>query len=178
MNVSKALNKKAFTLIELLIVIIIMGVVYNLAITNFAKLSKGDTKVSLSNLRSYLASIPHDKSVKLLCFDECQACDIYVDDVKSRTIEGLLNKDVRSYRYEFNYGYTEAEKDVFFDDNDVEKDICFSYKVDKKGVGDQILVEFKNKFYDLGSYIKKTPVYSSLDDAQEVKDNLAKEVMR
>jgi len=169
--------KKAFTLIELLVVIVIMGVVYNLAVKSFTKLCDDDSRLTLLNLREYLSSIPHAKTVKLLCLDECQECYVYADGIKIKTIEGFLDRDVRSYRYEFLYGFEEKEKDVFFDDNDIEQSVCFSYEVDKNGVGDQVLVEFKDRFYDMDIYMDKVVFYDSMDDARVAKEDFLREAM-
>ena len=40
------------------------------------------------------------------------------------------------------------EQEIYFNTHDIEEDVCFSYEVDKRGVGDQMLVEFKTKVYD------------------------------
>ncbi len=156
----------------------IVGVVYTLAIGNFKRLSDESSKLTLSNLKEYLHSIPHTKSVKLLCLDDCSECDVIVDGFKSRTIEDFLDESVRVYRYEFSYGAVEIEKEVFFNIDDVEEDVCFSYEVDKSGVGDQVLIEFKEKIYDLSSYFNKTAVYSSIEEAVEAREELAREVMQ
>jgi len=156
----------------------IIGVVYTLAIGNFAKLSDESSKVTLSNLKEYLHSIPHTKNVKILCLDDCSECDIFVDGQISKTVEGFLDESVRVYRYEFSYGAIEAEKEIFFNSDDVEEDVCFSYEVDKRGVGNQVFVEFKEKVYDFSPYFTKTVVYSSIEDAVEAKENLAREVMQ
>ena len=170
--------KRAFSLIELLIVIMIIGVLYTLAIGNFNRLSDESSRLSLSNLKEYLHSIPHEKSVKILCLDDCSECDIFVDGQKSKTVEDFLDESVRVYRYEFSYGAIEAEKEVFFNIDDVEEDVCFSYAVDKNGVGDQVLVEFKEKIYDFSSYFSKTAVYSSIEEAVEAREVLVREVMQ
>ena len=156
----------------------IIGVVYTLAIGNFAKLSDESLKLTLSNLKEYLDSTPHAKSVKLLCLDDCSECDILVDGKKSKTIENFLDESVRVYRYEFSYGVVEAEKEVFFNSDNVEEDVCFSYEVDKSGVGDQVLVEFKESVYDFSPYFSKTAVYSSVEDAVEAREELIREVMQ
>lgn len=170
--------KKAFSLIELLIVIMIIGVVYTLSISSFAKLSDDSLNLSLVNLKEYLQKIPRAKSVKLLCLDDCSECDIFVDGVKSRGVEGFLDRGVRIYRYEFAYGFTEVEKEVYFNIDDVEEDVCFSYEVDKNGVGEQVLVEFEDNFYDFSTYFSKTAVYHSMQDATEVREARISEVMR
>ena len=156
----------------------IIGVVYTLAIGNFKKLSDETSKLTLGNLKEYLHSIKHSKSVKLMCLDDCSECDLYVDGNKSRTVEDFLDESVKVYRYEFSYGAVEMEKEVYFNIDDVEEDVCFSYEVDKRGVGDQMLVEFKTKVYDYSSYFTKTAVYNSVEDAVDAREELMREVMQ
>lgn len=160
---------KAFSLIELLIVIVIIGVVYNLSISNFKKLAKEPLKPSLANLKEYLQGIKHHENVKLLCLDDCSNCILYIDGIESEGIDSFLDRSVRTYKYEFLYGYIEERK---------EENICFSYEVNKNGVGNQVLVEFKNNYYDYTSYFDKTNVYSSLSEASEQREILTKEVTR
>ncbi len=161
-----------------MIVIMIIGVVYTLAITNFTKLSDDSSKLTLSNLKEYLNRIPHSKSAKLFCLDDCSQCDVIVDGEKLKTIEDFLDESVLVYTYDFSYGFMEAQKEVYFNSDDVEEDVCFSYEVDKNGVGNQVLIEFKEKFYDMSTYLRKTAVYNSMQDAVEARESLAREVKR
>jgi prepilin-type N-terminal cleavage/methylation domain-containing protein len=170
--------KKAFSLIELLIVIVIIGVVYTLAIGQFQKIGEESSNITLENLKEKLQSFKQKKSVKLLCLDDCSSCDIFVDGEKTKTIEDFLDKNVKAYRYELSYGFIEAEKEVYFNTENVEENVCFSYEVDKSGVGNQVLVEFKNKFYDFSTYLGKTAVYASMQDAVQARENLLREVMK
>ena len=156
-----------------------MGVVYNLASSNFARLSKDNEKITLYNLKTYLKGLKHEKSVQLLCLDDCSECDVYVDGAKTKTLDELFkDSDVKVYRYEFAYGYTPKEQDVYFNEEGVEETVCFSYAIDKEGVGDQVLVESQNKFYDYTSFVEPTKVYSSLSDASSARDELIQKVMR
>ena len=162
-----------------MIVIVIMGVVYNLASSNLARLSKDNGKITLVNLKTYLQSLKHEKSVQLLCLDDCSDCDVYVDGVKTKTLNNLFkDRDVIVYRYEFSYGYTAKEQDVYFNKEGVEENVCFSYIIDEEGVGEQVLVESQNKFYDYSSYMESTKVYTSLSDASSVRDDLIQKVLR
>ena len=156
----------------------IMGVVYSLAINNFSKLSDDSMKVTLQTLKEYLIHTPHEKSAKLLCLDDCSSCDVFVDGVKSSTIEDFLDDGVVTYRYEFAYGFVRAEPEVYFNKDDVEENVCFSYMVDENGIGDQALVEYKDKFYDYSSHLSETQVYNSISEARNAKDDFAKEVTR
>ena len=163
--------KKAFSLIELLIVILIIGVVYTLSIGNFKKIEDKKQKLSIENLKEYMQSFPHEKSVEFLCLDDCSGCDVLVDDekVNEKEIEDFLDKSVRVYRYNFSLGMIELEKD---------NDICFSYSIDRKGVGDQVFVEFKTKVYDFSTYLGSVPIYNSLGEAIDAKEKLIQEVLR
>jgi len=172
------LKKTAFTLLELMIVVVIMGVVYTLAITNFSRLSDDSSRVNLKTLKAYLMSQKFERSAKLLCLDECSDCNVYLDSKVTTKIEDFFDASVVLYRYEFNYGYTQKEMDVVFDKNDVEQDVCFSYEINKEGVGDQVLVEYKKHFYDYSPYLQDVAVYSSLSDAQEAHRQLEEEVLR
>ena len=168
--------KKAFTLIELLIVVIIMGVVYTLAVNSFQDLKDGKIKINLKNLKQYMQNIKHKDSVELICLDGCSTCRVYVDgelheDVSS--FNEFLNDSVEVYRYDFLLGFVEQSKKIYFNKRNVEKDVCFSLHVDKKAVSDQIVVVFKDKVYDFTSYFDDVNVYSSLD---ELSDKKAKEV--
>jgi len=170
--------KRAFSLIELLIVIMIIGIVYTLAISKFQKIGEKSSTLTLENLKEKLQSFTHEKSVKLLCLDDCSSCDIFVDGEKNEKIEDLLDDSVKVYRYELSYGFVESAKDIYFNVDDVEEDVCFSYEVDSNGVGNQVLVELKNHFYDFSSYLNETTVYDSMQEAIEARENLRTEVMK
>ncbi len=170
--------RKAFSLIELLIVIMIIGVVYTLSISNFSKLSEDSFNITLGNLKEYLLAIPHKKSAKLLCLNNCLSCDVIVDGAMHDTIDEFLDSSVNVYRYELSYGFVEREENIFFNIDGVEEAVCFSYEVDNNGVGDQVLVEFKNKFYDFSTYFNKTAVYNSMNDAAEAREELVNRVMK
>jgi hypothetical protein len=162
-----------------MIVIVIMGVVYNLASSNLTRLSQNSEKITLANLKTNLQSFKHEKSVQLLCLDDCSTCDIYVDGAKTKTVDELFKDgDVKVYRYEFSYGFTPKEQDVYFNKEGIEESVCFSYTIDEEDVGDQVLVESQNRFYDYSSYLEPTKVYDSLSDASSAKDELAQKVMR
>jgi prepilin-type N-terminal cleavage/methylation domain-containing protein len=155
--------RKAFSLIELMIVIVIMGVIYTLSVTSFAQKSDEYARLTLLNLKEFMQAQEYEEDVKLLCLDDCKTCDIYADGVKIKTLEDFLDESVRVYRYEFLSGTREVLKDVYFNEEDVQEDVCFSYSVDKQGVGDQVLVEFKENVYDFTRYLNPTKKYASLE---------------
>ena len=175
-------TKRAFSLIELLIVILIIGVVYTLAISNFQKLEEGTTNINLQTLKKFLQKIQYEKNVKLLCIDECSSCELFIDGEKSNKYKGLfddfLDKDVKVYKYDFSLGYIEYQNEIYFNSEDVEEEVCFSYSIDKKGIGEQVLVEHDEYVYDFSSYLGGVKRYDSLQDATEYRQNLQEEILR
>ena len=161
-----------------MIVVVIMGVVYTLSTNSFAKLKENSIKLTLLNLKEYLLSLSKGEEVQLLCLDDCSECSIYVAESKIRDLEDFLDETVELYRYEFNYGYTKIEPTVYFNKEDIEEDVCFSYKITQNGIGEQVLVAYKEKFYDYSTYFSNVLVYDSLSDASSAKEEKAQEVSR
>ena len=181
MSVNSHLLRAAFSLIELIIVVVIMGIVYTLSITSFDTLKSGESAVSLQNLKSYLQGIEHEESVELLCLDECSTCSIHVDGevyLQDSQFKDILDDSVRIYRYDFFLGVQQEREKVYFNSEGVEESVCFSYSVDKRGIGDQVLVEFKDRVYDFSQHLASTPVYDSLNEVVDVRESLVQEVLR
>ena len=176
------MKKKAFSLIELLIVVLIIGVVYTLAITNFQKVGDESLKVTLSTLNKYLQTFPYKNSVEFLCLDDCSSCDVLVDGKKEESLEGVfdnfIDDEIEIYRYEFASGVQEIEQKLYFNEEDVEERVCFSYDINKQGIGKQVIVKFREKVYDYTSTDIVTPIYKTLDEVIESKEDLVQEVLR
>ena len=160
--------KKAFTLIELMIVIVIIGVVYSLAISKIKEpLKKTAHKPTLLTLKSYLLRFMQDgNKVSIVCGDRCSQCTIYRDNKVVSKIASFVDENVQSYRYDFFLGAVALPKG---------KD-CFTFSVYKNGVSDQIIVLDKGKAYDYTGYFTKTKAYNSLQDAITAKKQLQEEV--
>ena len=167
---------------ELLIVVLIIGVVYTVAVTNFQKVGDASKNIDLQNLKAYLQSIPHENDVKLLCLENCESCSVFADGEHLKELDeafdGFLDESVELYRYEMITGMQEKQKEVYFNSENVEKEVCFSYRVDYRGVGEQVFVKFKERVYDYSTYLSPPLVYSSLADVVEAKEKLFDEVLR
>lgn len=155
-----------------------MGVVYTLSVNSFKKMGEKSSSVNLSNLKEYLISLDANESAKILCLDECSSCNILVDGVKIAVLDDFLDDSVVVYRYEYLTGVQESMKEVYFNEDDVQESVCFSYGVDSKGVGEQVFVEFKKRVYDFSTYLSSTKVYSTLEEAIQETDKLIEEVRR
>lgn len=174
--------KRAFSLIELLIVIMIIGVVYTLSINSFEQIKENKKAITLSSLEEYLKQFEYEKSAEFLCLDDCSECDILIDskvvqEMKG-SFDGFLDDSIKVYRYEYGLGAIELEPKSYFNVEDVEEEVCFSYLVNKRGIGNQVLVEYKDFVYDFSTYFEKTPKYDSLEEAIDVKDKLIEDVLK
>jgi len=150
----------------------IIGVVYTMAISGLSRLTQKEENLSLFTLKEYLSEQNSTVSAKIICLDECESCDLYLDGNKSKTIQSFLDDDVRTYRYEFSYGFVQKNDEVYFNAEGIDEDVCFSYELFKNGVGDQVVVEYKNKVYDFSSYFEGVKVFNSLSEAQEQRENI------
>lgn len=176
------MKRNAFSLIELLIVVLIVGIVYTLAVTNFEQVKKGQIKPTLINLKTKLDSFNKTKTAQLICLDECKSCNIYIDGVLdsnlSQEYEEFLDEEVKVYRYDQNFGLMELKNEVYFNTEGTDESVCFSLSVDKNGVSEQVIVEYKSKFYDFSPYFTNTQVYSSSSELREIKEHILQEVLR
>jgi len=161
-----------------MIVIVIMGVIYTLGVTSFPTKEEEVEHLSLLTLKKYLAGLEYEESAKLLCLDDCKTCKILIDGDSNTTIDSFVDSDIRVYRYDYLTGATEVMRDVYFNIENIQEDVCFSYKVDKQGIGDQVLVEFKEEVYDFTSSIEAVKKYDSLEEAIDAKSSLVQAVIR
>ncbi len=155
-----------------------MGIVYTLSVNGFKKVNEEASGVNLGNLKEYLISLKPQKSAKILCLDDCSSCEIFLDDAKIATLDDFLDGSVRVYNYDYFQGLQESMKEVYFNEEEIQEEVCFSYGVNNRGVGDQVLVEFKTKVYDYTSYFEPTKTYATIEEAVNEKEKLIEEVKR
>lgn len=158
-----------------------MGVVYMLAVHNLQNIKDPETALSLQNLKAYLQTIPHEKSVELLCLDDCSSCDVLIDGEKDPDIDSIdnfIDDSIKVYRYDFHLGFQEQPKKVYFNEENIQEKVCFSFSLDKQGVGEQVAVTFKDKVYDYTAYLTPTPLYNSLQELADAKDIYTKAYTR
>lgn len=155
-----------------------MGVVYNLSVNNFQQSRKEVVNITLENVKEYLQSFDYKDRVRLLCLDDCKSCEVLVEGIKVASLDDFLDESVNVYRYEYLSGVQEVMKSVHFNKEDIQEDVCFSYSIDRKGVGEQVLVEYKDSVYDLSTYISPTTKYASIEEAVDSKQKLIEEVIQ
>ena len=51
-------------------------------------------------------------------------------------------------------------------------------EIDKNLIGDQVLIVYKNRAYDYTTYFTQTPVYDSISELIDAKEELSQKVSR
>ena len=174
--------KKAFSLIELLIVVLIVGIVYTLAISGFENLKdKKAQKPTLLNLKSYFIKLKYKDEVKLLCLDECETCLVFVDNELNQELsdnfDGFLDESVKTYAFNVNTGLQLVSESIYFNSENVSENVCFSFSVDKKGVSEQVIVEYKDSVYDFTTHLNPIKKYASTSEFIEERQTVMSEVL-
>jgi hypothetical protein len=157
--------KKSFSLMELLIVVIIIGVVYSLVISKIKSPSYEKITPSFKNLKFYLQSFSKDSKVSFVCPDSYEKCFIEVNDKKVKEEKAFFDDSVEIYRYNYYNGVSKKDDNNFF-----------SFSVDKNGVTDQVIICYKNRVYDYTDYFNNPKIYTSLSELSENKSKLVEEL--
>jgi prepilin-type N-terminal cleavage/methylation domain-containing protein len=159
--------KSAFTLIELLLVIVILGAVYGIFFANLTKQPENNNvNENLIKVKSLLLKYEFDKTIELQCSEVDFKCFVLVDGVlKEELKEKLFNSTPTVYSYDNN------KNRVRFNDLKLEElesyPIDFVYKIDQYGKTKDMIVEVDNKVYVFNSLFDKPFILESLSDVDE-----------
>ncbi len=163
-----------------MIVIVIIGLVYTLAVSKLSSVGEEKMSPSLLNLKEYLGGFLKEggERARLLCLDDCSECGVYVDGERVAKIESFFDESVEIYRYDFLLGAMRTKDAVFFNEENIQESVCFSFELYKNGISEQLLVLYDKKVYDYTPYFEPTKVYDSLGEMVEKKQILAQRLMR
>jgi prepilin-type N-terminal cleavage/methylation domain-containing protein len=155
-------KKQAFTLMELLVVVLIVGIAYALFVINFP--SRKDVKLNgFASLKIYLNKLSDNKDLTLRCYgDKCEQCVLLTKENKVIKSDLKLFKELpKVYDYDM-YGYLEIKKYAL--------NQCFEYKIFANGSSTHFLVEKEEQFYLFPAYFDEATIYSDYDEAVLVMD--------
>ena len=156
-----------------------MGVVYMFAITSLDKI-KAKTQnnlPTLSNLKRFLLTKEFEKEARFVCFEDCGRCSVVLDGKTAQKFSAFFDSPPKLYRYDATLGMEQVEPDPFFDENGVQQQVCFSYRIYKDGIGDQVLVEYKESVYDYSDYFEDAKRYDSIEAAGQHKESMLQKVL-
>lgn len=162
--------KKAFTLIEMIIVIILVSTLAFLAASNFTFFdTQKRYKVNIENVKDFmLKNFKFNDELSLVCIeDDSLNCYVFIDEVedKKNKIENLFNQVPEVYNYDkdlSDYEFTE----IRLDETDYEP--FFELKINKDRKHKNIILDtIDNKVYLFSSISKKPEIFN---DTNEIID--------
>ena len=167
-----------FTLIELMIVIVIMGLVYMLALQNLSQIETitQKKKITLDNLAQKLKEFPFEKFIRVVCYNDCTSCVVELDHNTTQPIDFLVDAPVEMFRYDERQGLLSMSYPPFFDQNNIEKNVCFSYSLGKTSSPQGIVFITKKNVYDMSNPYDVT-VYKTQEELIDAKRALLQKVL-
>ena len=156
--------KPAFSLLELMIVIIIISLVYALTFSSMQKQEKTPKSLNAGNIKSTLQEQGYTRSnIEFFCVDKCSKCFIY-NDGDTKRYEGKLSLgDLKAY-YMGNNGKLEKVEFGRYQDHPV----CLRFKMYRNGSSTQIVLEDKSGIYYLPSLFGEVAKTNNLEEAEEL----------
>jgi prepilin-type N-terminal cleavage/methylation domain-containing protein len=158
---------KAFTLMELLIVIFIVALVYFLGFGAISWSNKKNNQITPLNLKTTIQnSTSFEGHGKLICLDHCKSCYFQTNiNAPLRKIKNpiKLGEDVSIYQLDRDDTLTRRDFGRFDD-----KKICLVMDFYKNGSSTQMVIENSNGIYFLSAFFDTSSKVNSLSDAKDL----------
>lgn len=141
------MKNKAFTLFELIVVVILISIVYYITFSNLnVKQNKLNT-ITPTNIKQKLLEYDFDSKIAIKCLNnENIDCLLIIDNsIQKEKIENLFKSCPNIYEYSkdiIQIDYEDLELDQL---NSAE--VCFEFEVSKNQKSSQIIVETSNDVY-------------------------------
>jgi prepilin-type N-terminal cleavage/methylation domain-containing protein len=164
-------SKKGFTLFELIIVVVIIGVVYALVISNFSN----DKRVKIAGLKEIKEAISplwkRGKRVDLYIYDNCQKAVAFINyEIDESDKEITLNmeefKELEVYKSDALEGIKRVEFNPILI-NSKSYDVCLQYTLFPNGSNSAYIVKSDGNYYIYHPIIEDVEVVDNLELAKE-----------
>ena len=160
-------SRPAFSLIELMLVVVIIGIVYAMALSSFKAPEKEDIdSSSLRTLPQYLRKNFSLMDAKIVCFKPCGKCQLMVDgELNQDSIDLFSSSDVTSYALDVK-GFAQEKEFVPHDITDGYTEACFILHKRANDSISPIVLESEGKFIYYRAGYEEVQEYDSLASIQ------------
>lgn len=168
--------KKAFTLFEIVIVVILISVFYLFAISSFSNNSTlTQQKVQLLNLKEELLKKGFEEKITIKCIADEYSCFVFIDGEKQdEMLDPLFEKKPIIYKYEKN------PESIEFSDYEAEQldryEIVFEFSCKKNKKCDEYIIETENMVYAIHNLALKPHTFEYMNDINEMFEAKIREV--
>ncbi len=167
-------SKKGFTLFELILVVLLIGIIYGIFVH---KLSQKDKKESaegivLETLKPFLESFEPTDKAELRCFTPCETCYVFRDGKQVEDLELPLFKSTPNVYENDAFGQLQRIEFMPIEEKKSKaiKDVCFEYTLYQNHSSSNYIVEYAKKYYLFEAYLKPVSVFESLSEATAAFD--------
>ena len=169
--------KSAFSLIELMLVVVIIGIVYALALSSFkAPEKQGLELFTLHTLPEYLRQNYALSDAKIVCFEPCGKCNVMVDGaLLEDEITLFESSEVKSYELDLQ-GYAVEKEFPPHDIQNANKKACFILHKRPNGAIASIVLKNEKKFIYYTAGYEKPKEYDNLAAIQNDYQKIANEI--
>jgi len=164
-------SKSAFTLFELLLVIILIGALYGVFInklTTKPKAGEGVT-VTIETIGDLLRLFAKETGgdVTFLCQDSCSDCGVYAGDKRLDEQSLKLFDDAPEVFRRDGLGEFQPVEFLPRKDKDaVVHDVCFRYTLFENGSRSSYIVGYNDVYYLFDAYLQPVTKYKTIEDAE------------
>ncbi len=160
--------RSAMSLFELIVVVIIVGIVYSLAIFTLKKENVIPLTMSLSTIKSTLLSLSSQREIRMVCDVSCQECRIFDQDENLLTTLTLLS-NTPVHRYGFNrFGELQRWGNAVVSHEGKLSQGCFEVTLSPDGIITPIILKSENTYYVYTPLGEAKPYITS--DEEEVRN--------
>ena len=170
------MKKRGFTLLELMLVVVIVGLVYGLSISGLKQRSEEPFSLTLMTLPQFLQGFHQRNSVAAVCTDRCMRCDLYVDGELLKPLEPFVDDSAAFYRFDLHLGTRDVVWTSLFDEEGREEEVCFRYDIRPDGSSEEMMVLYRGEVIDYPGYFGSATRFASLEEAIDSKRELIREV--
>jgi prepilin-type N-terminal cleavage/methylation domain-containing protein len=169
--------KKAFTLFEIMIVLIIISVVYGVVFSTISKSKNQTIKVKPTMIKHYMLNQEFENSIEVICLKKglkanlSPSCILYADNKAiKKSFKSPFGIDSEVYIYKENRLEQIDFNDIEIDDK--MQEVSFKLKITKSQNNQELIIKYEDdKILYIHPYFSTTKVFENLSDVEEYLSN-------
>jgi prepilin-type N-terminal cleavage/methylation domain-containing protein len=171
--------RKAFTLFEIMIVLIIISIVYGVVFSAISKSKNRTIKVKPTMIKHYMLNQEFENSIEVICLKNGLKsnlntnlnCILYSDEVLSKSsFKSPFGADSEVYIYKENRLEQIDFNDIEIDDK--MQEVSFKLKIKKPQNNQELIIKYEDdKILYIHPYFSTTKVFENLSDVEEYLSN-------
>ena len=160
---------KAFSLIELIVVIFLIGIIYFLVISTYTSKKNHEEKLTLKNMPNYIKKLSNKQNSTFYLYgQECEKSTLKLEDKTTKTVPNFsLTADYNMLTCKPD---SEFKEFVSYSKNIDKKEeyICLEIGFKNEKFYDKLIVTSANKTYILMPHFQEVQIFDTIEEAKEI----------